>query len=95
MAGVSPLPAEVSDRPRGPSNYALFSAVTELRWRLLVNSLRTIRGRLELASRILAGFSVTMLALGGTAFLALVSYFSIVEHHPVYLAIALWGMFAF
>jgi ABC-2 type transport system permease protein len=95
MAGVSPLPSEVSDRPRGPSNYALFSAVTELRWRLLVNSLRTVRGRLELVSRILAGFSVTMLALGGTAFLIPVSYFSIVEHHPVYLAIALWVIFAF
>lgn len=94
MAGVSPLPAEVPDRQPGPTRLALFSAVAELRWRLLVNSLRTISGRLELVSRILAGTSLTMLALGGAVFLAPVAYFSITGHHPVYLIIALWAIFA-
>ena len=95
MAGVSALPADVSDRPRGPTKLALFSAITQLRWRLLLNSLRTIRGRLELVSRILVGFSVTMLALGGTVFLAPVAYFSVTAHHPGYLVVALWVIFAF
>ena len=41
-------------------------------------------------------FSVTMLAVGGTAFIAPVWLtFALAEHHPEYLAIALWGMFAF
>jgi ABC-2 type transport system permease protein len=95
MAGVSPLPSELADRPRGPRSIDLFSAVAELRWRLLVNSLRTIRGRLELVSRIFVGFSVTMLALGGSVFLAPLAYISIAQNHPDYLAIALWVIFAF
>jgi len=95
MAGVSPLPSELADRPRGPRSSDLISAVAELRWRLLVNSLRTIRGRLELVSRIFVGFSVTMLALGGAAFLGPLAYISIAQDHPDYLAIALWIIFAF
>ena len=69
MAGVSPLPAEVTDRPRGPTNRELFSAIAQLRWRMLVNSLRTIRGRLELVSRVLVGFGMTMGSLGVAIFL--------------------------
>lgn len=95
MAGVSPLPSALADRPRGPRSIDLFSAVAELRWRLLVNSLRTIRGRLELVSRVFVGFSVTMLALGGSVFLAPLAYISIAQNHPDYLAIALWIIFAF
>ncbi len=95
MAGVNPLPSELADRSRGPRSIDLFSAVAELRWRLLVNSLRTIRGRLELVSRIFVGFSVTMLALGGAVFLAPLAYISIAQDHPDYLAIALWIIFAF
>src|SRR5580704_584714 len=95
MAGVSPLPASVAERPRGPKSFDLFSAVAELRWRLLVNSLRTIRGRLELVSRVFVGFSVTMLALGGAVFLVPLSYLATAQDHPDYLAIALWIIFAF
>jgi ABC-2 type transport system permease protein len=95
MAGVSPLPAGLADRPRGPKSFDLFSAVAELRWRLLVNSLRTVRGRLELVSRVFVGFSVTMLALGGAVFLGPLSYVAIAQRHPDYLAIALWLIFAF
>jgi ABC-2 type transport system permease protein len=95
MAGVSPLAAQVSDRPHGPSNYELFSALAELRWHLLVNSLRTIRGRLDLASRIFVGLSVGMLALGGSAFLGPLAYVAIDRHRPQYIGAALWLIFAF
>ena len=95
MAGVSPLPAGVAERPHGPKNFDLFSAVAELRWRMLVNSLRTVRGRLELVSRVVVGLSVTMLAVGGAAMMAPLAYFAVAEHHPEYLAIALWLIFGF
>lgn len=95
MAGVSPLPSDLADSPRGPKSFDLFSAVAELRWRLLLNSLRTVRGRLELVSRVFVGFSITMLALGGAVFLAPLSYVAIAQGHPDYLAIALWLIFAF
>ncbi len=95
MAGVSPLPSSVAERPHGPKNYDLFSAVAELRWRMLVNSLRTVRGRLELVSRVIVGLSVTMLAVGGAALMAPLAYFAVSENHPEYLAIALWLIFAF
>jgi ABC-2 type transport system permease protein len=95
MAGVSPLPADLADRPRGPRSFDLFSAVAELRWRLLANSLRTIRGRLELVSRVFVGFSITMLALGGAVFMAPLAYLATAQNHPDYLAIALWLIFAF
>lgn len=95
MAGVSPLPAEVSDRPRGPTNRELFSAISQLRWRMLVNSLRTIRGRLELVSRALVGFGMTMLSLGGAVFLVPMSYLAISTNHPGYIAAALWFIFGF
>jgi ABC-2 type transport system permease protein len=95
MAGVSPLPAGLADGPRGPKSFDLFSAGAELRWRLLLNSLRTVRGRLELVSRVFVGFSVTMLALGGAVFLGPLSYVAIAQHHPEYIAIALWLIFAF
>ena len=75
MAGVSPLPAGVAERPHGPKNFDLFSAVAELRWRMLVNSLRTVRGRLELVSRVVVGLSVTMLAVGGAALMAAAGLF--------------------
>lgn len=95
MAGVSPVPAEVTDRPGGPTNLELFSAIAQLRWRLLANSLRTIRGRLELVSRVLVGISMTMGALGVAIFLVPLSYIAISTSHPGYLITALWIIFAF
>jgi len=41
------------------------SAVATVRWRLLVNSLRSVGGRLNLVSRSIAGLLVTGAALGG------------------------------
>ena len=40
-------------------------AVLELRWRIFANSLRTVRGRLELASRIFIG---VIFVVGGGGF---------------------------
>src|ERR1700736_1416737 len=41
------------------------AAVAELRWRIFVNSLRTFRGRLELASRIFIGLAFVVGGIGG------------------------------
>jgi len=95
MAGLSPLPAEPSEQLRLPSNFDLFSAVADLRWRLLVNSLRTVRGRLELLSRFFVAFTAGMVAIGGAAFLAPVSYFAIQNRRPEYISLALWFIFTF
>ncbi len=96
MAGVGSSPRASFRSLARPINRELFSAVTELRWRMLVNSLRTIRGRLELVSRALVGFGVTMLSLGGAVFLVPMSLISrLSTNHPGYIAAALWFIFGF
>src|ERR1700683_3374624 len=93
MAGVtdsveSPFPAVLT---KGQ----LFSTVAYLRGRLLVNSLRTVRGRLEAVSRLLLGFSMTAASLGGGVLLAVVAHKCAVKSNALYLDLALWLIFGF
>jgi ABC-2 type transport system permease protein len=72
-----------------------FAAIAELRWRIFVNSLRTLRGRLELVSRIFAGIGYAIIGIGGTIGLGVVAWY-IVSHHALrWLALPLWCVFLY
>ncbi len=71
------------------------TAIAELRWRMFVNGLRTRRGKMELASRVIV---TSVFALGGfTGFgLAIgMSWFFVSDGRPEFLAIPLWSVFLF
>jgi ABC-2 type transport system permease protein len=85
MAGVA------SDRgPRGQ-----LGLMTRLRWRIFVNSLRTRRGKLDLASRALVAGSLTVMGFGVGAILAIGGWATFRTGQPLILAAELWCVFAF
>jgi len=69
-----------------------FAAVAELRWRIFVNSLRTLRGRLELVSRIFAGIGYSIIGIGGTIGLGVGAWYLVSLNHSEWLALPLWGI---
>jgi ABC-2 type transport system permease protein len=68
------------------------AAIAELRWRIFVNSLRTLRGRLELVSRILAGIGYSIIGIGGTLGLGVLAWYIVSRGHLEWLAVPLWGI---
>jgi ABC-2 type transport system permease protein len=72
-----------------------FAAIARLRWQLFVNSLRTLRGRLEMVSRIFIGLAFGIGGLGGAVVLALVSYALIAKHQAAWTTLLLWIVFLF
>jgi ABC-2 type transport system permease protein len=85
MAGLMP-----SAEARGQ-----FAAIARVRWQLFVNSLRTIRGRLEMASRVMIGLWFFMGGVGGAIVLAVFSYFFLVRDQAEWIAVLLWIVFLF
>lgn len=85
MAGVI-----FSARARGQ-----FAAIAFVRWRLFVNSLRTIRGRLEMVSRgfIFLGFAA--LGLGGSFAMGAGAWYFASRGRAEMLALLLWPVFLF
>src|SRR6266436_5700660 len=71
------------------------AAITELRWRLFVNALRTTHGKLELLSRIVIGFAFAIGGLGGAALMGIASSLMISAGKPEWLALLLWFVFIF
>jgi len=72
-----------------------FAAIAYLRWRIFVNSLRTLRGRMELVSRIFAGFGYSVLGIGGTIALGVASWYIVSRGALEWLALPLWGIFLY
>ena len=70
-------------------------AVLELRWRIFANSLRTVRGRLELASRIFIGVIFVVGGLGGAVALGGAAWFLTSEGNVEWLGTLLWPVFLF
>jgi len=66
-----------------------------LRWRLFVNSLRSVRGRLNLVSRAIAGVLVLGAGLGGGIALGAVAWGMTNEHQLNWLAVPFWLIFLF
>jgi len=69
-----------------------FVSVAELRWRIFVNSLRTLRGRLELVSRIFAGIGYSIIGIGGTIGLGVGAWYIVSHNQLEWLALPLWGI---
>jgi ABC-2 type transport system permease protein len=71
------------------------AAIALVRWQLTVNSLRTIRGRLELVSKVFMGLGIAVAGLGGGLGIAAASWFFVSHAKVESLAIFLWLMFIF
>jgi ABC-2 type transport system permease protein len=85
-------PATPSPAPQARQQLA---AVAELRWRIFVNSLRTRRGRLELASRIFIGLAFAAGGIGGALGLGGAAWFLIRQGNAEWLGVLLWPVFLF
>ena len=72
-----------------------FAAIGRVRWQLFVNSLRTVRGRLELVARIFMFLGFGMLGLGGSVGLGLASWYFASHGQPEFLALLFWLIFLF
>jgi len=83
VAGVTP---EVREQLR---------AVANVRWRLLVNSLRSVRGRLNLVSRSIAALLVTGAGLGGAFALGATAWELTSTGKLPWLAVFFWIVFLF
>jgi len=82
MAGMRPQPG------------AQLRAIAQLRWRLVVNSLRSVRGQLNLVSRVLGGLLVMGMGALGAAGLFFVGLWA-TAHDPRWLALPFWIVFLF
>jgi ABC-2 type transport system permease protein len=73
----------------------LLGAIAWMRWRLFVNSLRTRRGKLELASRAVVGLGFAIFGFGGAAGMGAAAFFFLWGGKPELLALLLWPIFFF
>lgn len=71
------------------------AAVANLRWRMFLNSLRTKRGKLELASRVIVSAAFTAGGLGGAIGTGVGAYYFVSEGKPQMLALLLWPVLMF
>jgi hypothetical protein len=71
------------------------SAIADLRWRIFVNGLRTRRGKMELASRIIVTAVFSLGGLGGFAATTGFSWYFSSQNQPEFLAALLWPVFFF
>ena len=85
-------PGSLSLAPQARQQMA---AVAELRWRIFANSLRTFRGRLELASRIFISLAFLAGGIGGAVGLGGAAWFVISQGNPEWLGALLWPVFLF
>ena len=78
-----------------PGTQSQLAAIARARLRILVNSLRTMRGRAEMVSWIFMGLWFVMLGLGGALGLAFGSYSILSRGSVPWLAGIFWGVFSF
>jgi ABC-2 type transport system permease protein len=71
------------------------TAIADLRWRLFVNSLRSKRGKMELASRLLITLFFAVGGLGGFIAATGFAWYFVSQNNAEYLAILLWPIFFF
>ncbi len=70
-------------------------AIGVLRWHLFINSLRSIRGRVNLVSRVFAGLLVLAAGFGGGIVLGAVAWGSTTDHNREWLSLLFWLVFLF
>lgn len=78
-----------------PAIRGQFRAIAQLRWRLFINGLRTVRGRLEIVSRVFMGFGFGVLGLVGSVGIGAGAYYFIAHNQAEGLAVLLWVVFLF
>lgn len=78
-----------------PASRDQFAAIAQLRWRIFVNSLRTLHGRLEAVSWIFVGLAFAGVGVGGTFGLAAAAWFLTSQHKVEWLTLVLWGVFLY
>lgn len=83
------------ERNLAPRARQQLAAVAELRWRIFANSLRTRRGRMELASRIFIGLAFLAGGIGGAVGLGGAAWFLIRQGNAEWLGALLWPVFLF
>ncbi len=71
------------------------SAIAGLRWRMFVNGLRSRRGKMELASRIMIGGLFSVFGLGAIVTLTGLSWFFVSQGKPERLTFNFWAVFLF
>ena len=72
-----------------------FSAIARVRWQLFVNSLRTIRGRLEVVARVFTFFGFGMGAIVGSVGLGAAAWYFVSSQKTEWLPVLLWPVFLF
>lgn len=78
-----------------PETRAQLAAVARVRWQLFVNSLRTIRGRLELVSHIFISLGFAIGGIGGLIASGSGAWYIISHGKAEWLAAILWPIFLF
>jgi len=91
MADVAPA----ATAPILPDTGVQLRAIALLRWQIFKNSLRTMRGRLEVVSWIFIGFWFAALGLGGAFGIAIGSWWMISHNRSDLLAALFWPVFVF
>jgi ABC-2 type transport system permease protein len=71
------------------------TAIAELRWRMFLNGLRSKRGKMELASRILITLGFAVGGFGGFTLATGSAWYFVSQNNAEYLAILLWPIFFF
>ena len=71
------------------------TAIADLRWSLFVNGLRSKRGKMELASRLLITLFFAVGGLGGFIAATGFAWYFVSQNNAEYLAILLWPIFFF
>src|SRR5580704_659049 len=71
------------------------TAIAELRWRLFVNGLRSKRGKMELASRIIVTGAFALGGAGGFAAATGFAWYFVSQGKAEFLAVLLWPIFFF
>lgn len=78
-----------------PQTRGQLTAIALVRWQMISNSMRTMRGRLELVSRIVMALSITIAGMGGAVGVAIASWYFTSRDEMEFLAIFLWLVFLF
>ncbi|HEY1463825.1 MAG TPA: hypothetical protein VGF44_10445 [Terriglobales bacterium] len=73
----------------------LLSALAAARWQMFMHSLRSVRGKLEMFSRVLVGFLFTILAIGGAIGQGVTAGYFVSRGHTEWLAFLLWPVLLF
>ncbi len=71
------------------------TAIADLRFRVFINSLRSKRGKMELASRVLIAFVFIVGGFGAFVAATVFSWYFVSQNNAGYLAILLWPIFLF